>query len=141
MKFQPLILALITVCSLAACNSSSTDSEYDFRASAHIAPDSVYSNTNHKLELGLVIQTPARSCWAFDFAGYGRDSDTVRRLRFTYVTASIKKLSSSTCPVGLDTVRARLTIPFDSAGSYYIDFPQVDSKGFLIQKRYQYTVQ
>ena len=146
---KPSILLTTVVCTavvlfsslwIASC-SSATKPDYDFQPSAHIEPDSAYTTSaNHVLNLRLSIQTPSRSCWELDKALHGSDSDFVYKKRFTYVVASIRKLSSSVCPSGLDTLRANLSIPFDSAGVYEVRFPQVSPRGLLIEKSVLYTV-
>ncbi len=134
------LLSFSLVILLASCGSS-TEVSYFYSASPHVVPDTVYSNENHKLDLGLKILAPDKVCWMNDFVGYGRDSDAVTRSWYVTVTASVKRpMNATNCQVGYDTLHNRLVIPFDSAGTYRVDFNQVDSRGNLIVKTYNYKV-
>lgn len=138
-------LTLALVCSalvvlFVSCGSSN-EIDYFYQPSAHVVPDTIYSNSGHKMDIGLKILTPDKVCWQNDFVGFGRDSDSVAHIPYMYVTASIKRPSNATnCVDGFDTLRNRLVINFDKAGSWRVDFPQVDNKGNLIVKHYYYTV-
>ncbi len=136
-----LSLVLLASSSLSSC-STTTEPEYTYQPSSNIMPDSVISNTDHKLNLAFGVETPQRGCWQLDYAGFGRDSDTVAKVRYVYVSASIKKLSTSTtCLMGYDTLHTHVVIPFDSAGTYWLDFLQRDVKDNLVHRRVRYTVQ
>ncbi|MFM8568519.1 MAG: hypothetical protein ACKOB6_02810 [Candidatus Kapaibacterium sp.] len=136
-----LFVASFVTCLWIVSCSSTTRPEYDYQPSAHIEPDSAYTTgPKHTLNLRLRVQTPSRSCWVLDKALHGSDTDYVAKKRFTYVVASIKKLSSATCLMGLDSVSATLAIPFDNAGVYEVRYPQVDPRGLLIEKTVYYTI-
>lgn len=145
MKNTALIISCVSIlsalCVWGMSCSTTAAPEYDYQPSAHIEPDTAYTiGPNHVLNLRLRVQTPSRLCWTLDKALHGSDSDFVKKKRFTYVVASIRKLASSTCLMGLDTLSATLAIPFDSAGVYEVRYPQVDARGMLVDKTVFYTI-
>ncbi len=132
--------ALLLSFILASCGSS-TDLSYIYDVSAMVVPDTIYSNANRKLELGVSILASERGCWQTDLVGYSKDSNLISGGYYYSIQASMKKPSNATnCQNGYDTLRGRLTITFDSVGTYRLDFPQVDSRGNLITKHYNYTI-
>ena len=146
MKLPGLLIATVCACVVLSCFwmmscSSSTRPDYDYQSSAHIEPDVEYTATpDHVLKVGLIIQTPARSCWSFDYAVHSAEYDSVQKKKFTYVSASIKKLASAVCQPGLDTVTTILSIPFDTTGVYEVRYPQVSPRGLLVIKSVTYNV-
>ncbi len=85
---------------------------------------------------------PDRGCWLNDNVGYAKNVDTNLKLTWYTISATIKRrMTTTSCQAGYDTLHNHLIITFDNSGSYRLDFPQADAAGNLITKSYQYTVQ
>ena len=130
-----LVLALIA----SSCDES-TGVEYWKQGSVHISPDSVVSNTNRELKLALAVQTPSRGCWSLDKPIFGKDTDRIMGVNFTSVGVSIQHPVNAVCAAGLDTLHTPIAIKFDTSGTVYVEFPQVDAMGNFFNKRVSYIV-